>query len=162
MSSITSFETCLSTSQPSFPPSSRIKPSVNWFRSFVSTFRIHVTFISIVRCFPLFFSFFSSLFSSPSPSSLFFYLYPLFFFFFTSRHVSQIYSQHALCSSTTRYCNVSDIRSQWIHDLQLTTNDSRIIAKRSSIEAHFTLMISSDDIERGKGEREGERAALHF
>lgn len=136
------------------PSSSRIKPSVNWFRSFVSTFRIHVTFISIVRCFPLFFSFFSSLFSSPSSSSLFFYLYP-FFFFFTSRHVSQIYSQHALCSSTTRYCNdISDIRSQWIHDLQLTTNDSRIIAKRSSIEAHFTLMIR-DDIERGKGGRKG-------
>lgn len=95
MNSITSFETCLSTSQlPS--PLSYIKPPANWFRSFVSTF------VYTLPSFPSFvvspFFSFSSLFPSPLLSSSLFYLYPFFFSFFTSRHVFQIYSQHALCS----------------------------------------------------------------
>lgn len=84
------------TASPSLP-SSRIKPSVNWFRSFVSTFRIHVTFISIVRCFPLFFSFFSSLFSSPSPSSsLFFLPLSVFFLFHIATRLPNLFATRPL------------------------------------------------------------------
>lgn len=78
MSSITSFETCLSTSQPP-SPLSYIKPPANWFHSFVSAF------VYTLPSFPSFvvspFFSFSSLFPSPLLSSSLFYLYPFFFLF---------------------------------------------------------------------------------
>lgn len=100
--------------------------------------------------FPHFFLF-PPFFHPPSSLLLFFTFIRFFFFFYIATRFPNLFATRPLFSSSmTRYCNVSDIRSQWIHDLQFATNDSRIIAKRSSIEVHFTLMIR-DDIEKGEG-----------
>lgn len=127
----------------------RIKPSVNWFRSFVSTFVYTLSSFPSFCCFPIFP--FSSLFSILPSSFPFFLPLSVFFDFHIATRFPNLYATRPLFLHATRYCNVSDIRSQ--HDLQFAA-DSRIIAKRSSIEVHFTL-ISVTISRRGW-------AALHF
>lgn len=65
------------------PPSPRIKPSVNWFRSFVSTFVYTLPSFPSFVVFPIFFFFLP--FSIPPSSPLFFTFIPFFLFYIATR-----------------------------------------------------------------------------